>query len=241
MGQDNMYGCAWGNKTNAMELSYNATAQTSALQVLIGGINFFNETNQSVTSSTIPFPTSSSTPRSHSSRKTPVAIIAGSVAGGVSLFILIAVLVYILRYRRRGKGHFAGLPRNTWGPFFADPGVQVTPFVWSPRDFTSAVQVRTKPYRTIGQTPHIPPTQQENSSATISGDNDIISSVSRSPNPLGTLASETITAVDRRPSDIMMPMGTSLPEMIRVLYFRLWERDGESNTINSSNDRRHST
>ncbi|KAK7031004.1 hypothetical protein VNI00_010238 [Paramarasmius palmivorus] len=242
VGDDNIYGCDWG-KGNALASSYEATNQTQALQVLIDGINFFNETRQPTTSSTMTQSPATSTGANNSSshsKKTSAAIIAGSMVGGVALLVLL-VMFYVLRRRQRNASSSASRLK----PFFSEPKIEVTPFVWDPSDLASE-PVRTKSYPiTRTRTSYMPSTRRDEPPQTIPEHSQDLSPklgqrvrVS-TPNSLRTHApseSETLTVVNRRPTDIMMPMGTSLPEMIRELYFRLWEQEGENSSINSTDD-----
>ncbi|KAK7046092.1 hypothetical protein VNI00_007089 [Paramarasmius palmivorus] len=116
---NNLYDGSWrGPSSRTYSPSFDVVNQSFAAQVLIDGIDIFDE---------LPPPT----------RVVPVATLAGSIAGGV-LFLVISIALAAFFYRRR---QLAAADSNTSHPaslFFSSPAIfvghnmEVTPFEWDP-------------------------------------------------------------------------------------------------------------
>ncbi|KAK7046091.1 hypothetical protein VNI00_007088 [Paramarasmius palmivorus] len=124
---DNLYDGSWQDPSSrTYSPSFDVVNQSFAAQVLIDGIDIFDEPLA------VPPPTSSSS-------RVPVATLAGSIVGGV-LFLVILIALAAFFYRRHLRRQSADSHTTQSSPshlfpspsIFVGPNTEVTPFEWDP-------------------------------------------------------------------------------------------------------------
>ncbi|KAK7058272.1 hypothetical protein VNI00_001903 [Paramarasmius palmivorus] len=122
---NNIYDGSWQDPSfrGGYSPSFDVVNQSFAAQVLIDGIDIFDE---------LPPPTTSS------SSRVPVTTLAGSIVGGV-LFLVILIALAAFLYRRHQRRQSATADSNTSHPpslffstsaIFVGPNTEITPFEW---------------------------------------------------------------------------------------------------------------
>ncbi|KAK7046095.1 hypothetical protein VNI00_007096 [Paramarasmius palmivorus] len=119
---DNLYDGSWQDPLlRTYSPSFDVVNQSFAAQVLIDGIDIFDEP----------------TPPPSSSSRVPVATLVGSIVGGV-LFLAILIALAFFFYRRRqsaaADSHMNYFPSFFFSSsaIFVGPNIEVTPFEWDP-------------------------------------------------------------------------------------------------------------
>ncbi|KAK7046093.1 hypothetical protein VNI00_007090 [Paramarasmius palmivorus] len=153
---NNLYDGSWQDPSfRTYSPSFDIVNQSFAAQVLIDGIDIFDEPPQ---------------PPSSSSR-VPVATLAGSIAGGV-LFLAILIALAAFFYRRRQLS--ATADNNTSHPpslffsssaIFVDHNIEVTPFEWDPEWYRERpIQTTKKRALSVDQNPNREPVPDQGAS-----------------------------------------------------------------------------
>ncbi|ESK87496.1 hypothetical protein Moror_10908 [Moniliophthora roreri MCA 2997] len=206
---DHIYGCTWGGD---QPTSYNMINQTLSLRLLVDAIDIFNETDvrQGPSPSTIP----TAIPEGP-----PVKVIAGSVAGGVALLVVLLLFACFLR-RRKSRISDGTASQLSFNPFYVDPTLEITPFEWDPYQHMAEDEPRPAHWCTKDRTIRNQAVQEKRSENVPSPATSVPNDIGSQPPPLSTPEARV---EDEREPYIRVPLGTSFPDAVRMLYQRMWQ------------------
>ncbi|ESK90370.1 glycoside hydrolase family 76 protein [Moniliophthora roreri MCA 2997] len=228
---DGLYAGSWIGPVSEM-VSFDPHNQSSAAQVLVDGIDLFGDTSK-------PSP--------------PVEVITGSIVGVVVFLVSSGLAIYtFLRRRKRLSVQDSCITSQvSFGPSLMDPKFEITPFFDSQSDVLPFARdppqgasgttslpphCHTKDRSVLGQQnpkyasnnptyrligPSFDPALELEDLETSSA---ILSSASHLPTTIGRAP-----GVREIPYDIPVVTGASFPDMIRIMYHRMWENDGQEN------------
>ncbi|KAK7039120.1 hypothetical protein VNI00_010305 [Paramarasmius palmivorus] len=189
---DDIYGGNWEGPPSS---DFDVVNQTQAAQVLVSGIYLFNDSAPET-------PSSTSVPSS----KPPVAVITGSVIGGVLLLMLIAFVAY------RFLHHGVNASGTSDAPGSADPRFEVTPFVWMPAEQSTNPQSETTQKSKEEKRSQPPSTEPQNEA-------------NSSERPPSTNSGRDVAPPEMRQFYRDIPAGAPFPDVVRMLYQRMWQPD----------------
>ncbi|ESK90394.1 hypothetical protein Moror_13701 [Moniliophthora roreri MCA 2997] len=226
-----------------MHLHHQLPPQAAAAQVLIDGIDLFEDDSSPQET---PVPTPGPTPPSHTSP--PVKVIIGSTIGGLVFLMLLGAAVYffLCRHREETISSSNTTPELSPSIFLLDPEFEVTPFVDSRFDITPFVW---DPYINANDLTQRPPHwhtkdrsigqggQEKQARATAEVRADPTWSVPQVPAGVAPVAQASDSPTPGASEAVgeghgigsQLIVGTSFPDMVRMVYQRMWQNDGRDN------------
>ncbi|KAK7034581.1 hypothetical protein VNI00_012210 [Paramarasmius palmivorus] len=211
---DNVYAGSWSGPPSS---NFDARNQTSAAQVLIDGIDLFENK---------PTPIVTLSPSPTGKHSLPIAVIVGSVSGGVLLVLGVLLAYFLLRRRHRSTGlkETRGQASHSFFSLYGNTNFEITPFEWKPQtkngsahhsELPECLHTKDRSMRDI----HPPPVAEFASEAHVT----TINQPARIP---GTGVPQAEPSEDFH-LDNQRAIGVSVPELIRIIYHRLWLENGQ--------------
>ncbi|ESK87139.1 glycoside hydrolase family 76 protein [Moniliophthora roreri MCA 2997] len=200
---DNVYGRSWQGPPPS---SFDPYDQVVAAQILVDGIDLFSNDTQPM-ETPVPTPPTDSPHSLHASH--PVGIIIGSTIGGVAAVTLLDTTSQV-----------------SVTPFPLDPRFEVTPFTW---DQPASSNDESTPHPTkwhnkqhsVGNAQRVSPPRDMGNDPGLQS--PVVTSVAHPP----TLGLNNIAAREEGNSPHQIDMGATIPDLIRIIYQRLWQHDSQ--------------
>uniref|UniRef100_A0A0W0G5S8 Glycoside hydrolase family 76 protein n=1 Tax=Moniliophthora roreri TaxID=221103 RepID=A0A0W0G5S8_MONRR len=219
---DNVYGRSWQGPPPS---SFDPYDQVVAAQILVDGIDLFSNDTQPM-ETPVPTPPTDSPHSLHASH--PVGIIIGSTIGGVAAVTLLGLMIYLIYCRHR---HSRASVSDTTSqvsvtPFPLDPRFEVTPFTW---DQPASSNDESTPHPTkwhnkqhsVGNAQRVSPPRDMGNDPGLQS--PVLTSVAHPP----TLGLNNIVVQEEGNSPHQIDMGATIPDLIRIIYQRLWQHDSQ--------------
>ncbi|KAL0566345.1 hypothetical protein V5O48_015672 [Marasmius crinis-equi] len=223
----NIYGRSWslGGSSSASFDMYN---QAAAAQILVDGINLFDERSSSNPSTPGPtFSPSTPAPTPPPPSKSPAGMIVGVTVGSVVFVSILVIATFVLLHRHRWH-RAASVSESTsrWiSPFYGEKSGQTLPrgSHWHTKD-RSGLPVSPELRGTgAGSAPLMVPAPSAQESPPQASESD----KHRGDNMGHAEAVPDTSHEDgREGTATQMEMAPGFPDMVRAVYQRLWERDG---------------
>ncbi|KAK1217544.1 hypothetical protein PQX77_019797 [Marasmius sp. AFHP31] len=216
---DNVYSRNWRGPPS--QTTFDLYNQAAAAQILVDGITLFNSSDDT----SLPTKPSSS-PETPSSPKPSTAVIAGAAAGSSISLLLIALAIFYTVRRWRRKSRTA--PSTQFSPTTQ----VIAPFVATTSDnrntlsqkfLLSEARAQVVPKAPLRRHNSAPSTFREAAGSDSTGKRDSTS------NSLGAGSNARDHSSHPREyvhSGVDMDMAPSFPDMVRIVYQRLWAQNG---------------
>ncbi|KAJ8089141.1 hypothetical protein PM082_014389 [Marasmius tenuissimus] len=215
---DNVYSRNW--RGPPMQTNFDVYDQAAAAQILVDGISLFNSSDDT------PLKTEPS-PDAPSSSKPTTAVIAGAAAGASIFLILIALAVFYVVRRRRHKN------RTAPSTHFSPTTQVVAPFVATTSDNRNTLtQKFPLPEARAQEVVSKPPLWRRNSAPSTYWEAAGSESTGQRHSTNNSLGAGLYVGNDSsHPQEYLhsggdMDMAPSFPDMVRVVYQRLWAHNG---------------